>query len=199
MYKRFLSLFLLLPVLFTAVSGWSQDGAEKAPPAKKSGASGKAAASKAPTGQKTSKASTTPATTKSSTSPKTTKAPPAQKTGTSQKSATASKRRRAGQERSQDDGPAAGEFGAHETHDARIRGFGNVEADGTPVDRGTHFDCLRRRGEIRAAACRHGCGRHGMADNRLRAHPRPRICEGDCAFGKGKTLRGRVGRLRPIL
>jgi soluble lytic murein transglycosylase len=83
MCKRFLSLFLLLPVLFTAVSGWSQDGAGKAPPAKKSGVSGKAAASKAPTGQKTSKASTNPTTTKASTG---------QKTSTSQKSATASKR-----------------------------------------------------------------------------------------------------------
>jgi soluble lytic murein transglycosylase len=60
MCKRFLFLFLLLPALFTAVSGWPQDGAEKvspakkAAPAKKRGASGKAAARKASTSQKKS-------------------------------------------------------------------------------------------------------------------------------------------------
>jgi soluble lytic murein transglycosylase len=46
MSKRFLLLFLLLPVLFTAVSGWPQDGAEKTPAAKKSDAKGKASATK---------------------------------------------------------------------------------------------------------------------------------------------------------
>ena len=46
MSKRFLLLFLLLPVLFTAVSGWPQDRAEKTTAAKKSGAKGKASATK---------------------------------------------------------------------------------------------------------------------------------------------------------
>jgi soluble lytic murein transglycosylase len=54
MYKRFLSLFLLLSALLTAASGWPQDGAEKASPAKKSGTSGKTAASKTSTSQKKS-------------------------------------------------------------------------------------------------------------------------------------------------
>ncbi len=60
MCKQFLSLFLLLSVLFTAISGWPQDGAEKASPAKKaapakkSDASGKAAASNPSTSQKKS-------------------------------------------------------------------------------------------------------------------------------------------------
>ncbi len=50
MCKRFLFLSLLFTVLFTAVSGWPQDEAEKAP-VKKSSASGKAAAGKSAAGK----------------------------------------------------------------------------------------------------------------------------------------------------
>jgi soluble lytic murein transglycosylase len=63
MYKRFLSLLLLLPVLFTANLGWSQDGAEKTAPAKtgnagkKTGASQTSASQKKSTSRKTTTAS----------------------------------------------------------------------------------------------------------------------------------------------
>jgi soluble lytic murein transglycosylase len=75
MCKRLLFLILLLPALFIAVSAWPQDGTDKPSPAKKSGVSGKAAASKPSTRPKTTKAPTT-----------------TQKKGTSPKTATASKR-----------------------------------------------------------------------------------------------------------
>ena len=51
MSKRFLLLFLLLTVLFTAVSGWPQEGAGKTTAAKKSDAKGKASATRHSTGK----------------------------------------------------------------------------------------------------------------------------------------------------
>jgi hypothetical protein len=99
MCKRFLFLFLLLPALFTAVSGWPQDGAEKvspakkAAPAKKRGASGKAAARKP---------STTPKDNQGSHNNSKEKPQPEDGYGI--------QARRAGQERSPDAGPTAGDM-----------------------------------------------------------------------------------------
>lgn len=82
MCKRFLFLFLLLPALFTAVSGWPQDGAEKASPAKKpvpaKNSGGKAAASKRPTSQKKSTGQKTAMASKRATPAKRARLTPAQ-------------------------------------------------------------------------------------------------------------------------